>query len=164
MCISKVIWGVRLEQEGVCLLEGGMNCLKYLKKWWNWKEGKETKILKRGASWIKSLFQLIPRGVGTPLQTMMNCSTPIQKIRPRTVFLYNSFYMSYWNWKIDLNYYLIWPSRWDLWLTLQGCSIHIFDNPFFDQLRKPEKSYSAFQISNVLLEWLSNSIALIVKN
>ena len=36
------------------LREGRGNCLKYLKRVWNRKEGEETKILNRaGASWVK---------------------------------------------------------------------------------------------------------------
>ena len=40
-------WCVGLEQEGSCQHEGGRSCLKYLKRGWNRKEGRETKISKR---------------------------------------------------------------------------------------------------------------------
>ena len=36
-------WCVRLGQEGDCLHEGGGNCLKYLKRWWNRSEGSRNK-------------------------------------------------------------------------------------------------------------------------
>ena len=35
------------------LLESEGNCLKYPKRGWNRKEGRGTKILKRGESWVK---------------------------------------------------------------------------------------------------------------
>ena len=35
-----------------CLRVGG-NCQKFLKRGWNWKEGRENKDFKRGASWVK---------------------------------------------------------------------------------------------------------------
>ena len=41
-------WCVRLGQEGDCLHEGGGNCLKYLKRWWNRNEGSRNKNLKKG--------------------------------------------------------------------------------------------------------------------
>ena len=44
---------VRLGQNGVCLRQGGGNCLKYLKRGGIERRGGETKILKRGASWVK---------------------------------------------------------------------------------------------------------------
>ena len=53
------------------MLEGGSNCLKYLKRGWNRKEGRGNKDLKkRGeASWVKGW---VPKkgGAGTPLRTM----------------------------------------------------------------------------------------------
>ena len=44
--MSKEGWCVGLGQEG--LREGGGNCLKHLKRWWEKKRGGKTKILKRG--------------------------------------------------------------------------------------------------------------------
>ena len=35
------------------LREGGGNCLKYLKRGWNEKEGMRNKTFKKGASWVK---------------------------------------------------------------------------------------------------------------
>ena len=50
-------------------MRGG--CLKYLKRGWNRKEGRETKILKRAASWVKRLeVGVLKGGTGTPLETM----------------------------------------------------------------------------------------------
>ena len=46
------------------LCEGGGNYLKYLKMGWKGKEGRETKILKRGASWVKRCVSQKGRGVG----------------------------------------------------------------------------------------------------
>ena len=63
---------VGLGQEG--LHKGGGNCLKYLKKGWNRKAGRETKILKkeRGGKLGQGVGALKKggRGAGTPLRTM----------------------------------------------------------------------------------------------
>ena len=44
---------VRLGQNGVCLRQGGGNCLKYLKRGWNRKEGRGNKNFKMkwGQAW-----------------------------------------------------------------------------------------------------------------
>ena len=46
---------VRLGQYGLC--EGGENCLKYLKRAWNRKEGRETNIFEKGkrGQWLGAL-------------------------------------------------------------------------------------------------------------
>ena len=50
--MSKEGWCVGLGQEG--LREGGGNCLKHLKRWWEKKEGRQNKdFRKRVASWVK---------------------------------------------------------------------------------------------------------------
>ena len=50
--------------------EGGGNCLKYLKRWWNRKEGKGNKDFKKeGGQGVGAL----KRGAGTPLRTMNKC-------------------------------------------------------------------------------------------
>ena len=49
--------------------ESGGNCLKYLKRWWNRKEGRGTKILKRGGK-LGQGVGVLKRGPETPLQTM----------------------------------------------------------------------------------------------
>ena len=54
-------WCVRLWQKG--LRESGGNCLKYLIKWWNRKEGRGNKDLKKKGAGGGG-------GVQTPLQTM----------------------------------------------------------------------------------------------
>ena len=47
-------WCVGLAQEGGSLREGGGNCLKYLRRGWNRKEGSGNKNVKKGgASWVK---------------------------------------------------------------------------------------------------------------
>ena len=45
MC--KEVWCHGLRKDGGCLHEGGKNCLKYLLKECNRKEGKGKKILQR---------------------------------------------------------------------------------------------------------------------
>ena len=50
-------WCVRLWQKG--LRESGGNCLKYLIKWWNRKEGRGNKDLKKkGAGGCKPPYKL----------------------------------------------------------------------------------------------------------
>ena len=50
--MSKEGWCVGLGQEG--LREGGGNCLKHLKRWWEKKEGRQNKDFRKGvASWVK---------------------------------------------------------------------------------------------------------------
>ena len=58
--------------EGGCLHNGGDNCLKYLRKGWNRKEGGNTNILKRGGKLGEGVGAL-KRGAGTPLRTMQDC-------------------------------------------------------------------------------------------
>ena len=46
-------WCVRLGQEGV--VSGWGKCLKYLKRWWNRKDGRGNKDFKKGwggAGWV----------------------------------------------------------------------------------------------------------------
>ena len=46
-------WCVGLGQEGGSLRESGGNCLKYLKRGWNRKEGRGNKDFKKGGGgWI----------------------------------------------------------------------------------------------------------------
>ena len=47
--------------------EGGGNCLKYLKKGWNRKEGRETKILKVGGKLGQGVGALKRGGSWKPL-------------------------------------------------------------------------------------------------
>ena len=55
--------------------EGGGNCLKYLKKGWNRKEGRGNKDFKRGrGDKLGELMGAIKReGAGTLLRTMVSC-------------------------------------------------------------------------------------------
>ena len=41
---------------------GGGDCLKYLKRGWNRKEGKANKDFKKGASWMKGVGALKRKG------------------------------------------------------------------------------------------------------
>ena len=67
--MSKEGWCVALGQEG--LREGGGNCLKHLKSWWEKKEGRQNKDFRKGvASWVKGGGE----GAGTPLRTMHICA------------------------------------------------------------------------------------------
>ena len=55
---------VGLGQKGVARVDGGGGCLKYLKRGWNKKEGKENKDFKKGG-------QAGPKGKArTSLRTM----------------------------------------------------------------------------------------------
>ena len=45
-----------------------MNCLKYLKRGWNRKEGRENKYFKKGGG---ELGQGVDQGAGTPLRTVV---------------------------------------------------------------------------------------------
>ena len=62
--MSKEGWCVALGQEG--LREGGGNCLKHLKRWWEKKRGGKTKILKRGGKLGQGVGAL-KRGSWDPL-------------------------------------------------------------------------------------------------
>ena len=53
------------------LREGGGNCLKYLKKGWNRKEGGGNKVFKKGGGKPSQGLGALKRGTGTPLQTMV---------------------------------------------------------------------------------------------
>ena len=61
---------VGLGQEG--LREGGENCVKYPKRWWNRREGRGKKILKKagGGDKLGQGVGALNRGAGTPLQTL----------------------------------------------------------------------------------------------
>ena len=53
------------------LREGGGDCLKYLKRRWNRKEGRGNKNLKKGRGQAGSRGGCLEkRGAGTPLRTM----------------------------------------------------------------------------------------------
>ena len=71
MCKEGCMWVWILHRSG--LREGGGNCLKYLKRWWNRKEGKGNKGFKKGAQ-AGSRGGCIKKGdgggAGTPLRTM----------------------------------------------------------------------------------------------
>ena len=71
MC--KEDWCVRLGQEGGSLREDGGNCLKYLKKGWNRKEGGrggwKQKFKEEGVP-AKLRGGCFKKGAGTPLRTM----------------------------------------------------------------------------------------------
>ena len=56
------------------LHEDGGNCLKYLKRGWNRKEGKGNKDFKKGGKLGQGMGAL-ERGAGIPLQTMIVFST-----------------------------------------------------------------------------------------
>ena len=50
--------------------EGGGDCLKYLKRGWNGKEGRGNKDFKNGAGQVRSRGGCLKKGVGgTPLRT-----------------------------------------------------------------------------------------------
>ena len=49
VCMCKRGWCVGLGQEEGCLRESGGNCLKYLKKGWDRKEGRRNKNFKNGS-------------------------------------------------------------------------------------------------------------------
>ena len=57
-CVRKV--GVGLVQEG--LREGGDNCLKYLKRRWNRKEGQGNKDFKKGGGKLGQGVGALKRG------------------------------------------------------------------------------------------------------
>ena len=66
---------VGLGQEG--LREGGGNCLKHLKRWWEKKEGRQNKDFKKGwqaGSRGECLKKRGGGGAGTPLRTMYICA------------------------------------------------------------------------------------------
>ena len=48
----------------------GGNCLKYLKRGWNRKEGRENKDFKKGSKLSQGVGALKRGGAGTPLRTM----------------------------------------------------------------------------------------------
>lgn len=48
ICLCKDGWCLGLGQEGSFLCEGKANFLKYVKREWNRKKGREKTILKRG--------------------------------------------------------------------------------------------------------------------
>ena len=58
-------WLVGLGQEAIARNRRG-NCLKYLKRGWNIKEGGETKIFK-GVGKLGQVVGALKRGAGTPL-------------------------------------------------------------------------------------------------
>ena len=84
--------------------EGGRNCLKYLKRGWNRKEGRRNKDFKTGepaesrGGWLK-----MGAGAETPLQTLLMKSLLcfrreghlLRIWRKRTKFLYQNT----WDWK-----------------------------------------------------------------
>ena len=61
-CMFKEDRSVRLGQEGVCLREGGGNCLKYLKRGWNRKEGRGNKNFKKRSKLGQRVGTLKKRG------------------------------------------------------------------------------------------------------
>ena len=63
----------QIRPGGDCVRVGG-NCLKYLKRGWNRKAGRETKIVKGGQAG-SSGGCLKKGGAGTPLRTMHTFST-----------------------------------------------------------------------------------------
>ena len=69
--LRKVGWSY-LGRKG--LREGGGNCLKYLKRGWNEKEGREdrgeTKVSTRGGGQAGSRGGFLKMGAGIPLRTM----------------------------------------------------------------------------------------------
>ena len=66
--------------------EGRGNCLKYLKRGWNRKEERETKILKKGeASWVKAWVPYKGGGTGTPLRAMTNLLTAKCQTKKKTM-------------------------------------------------------------------------------
>ena len=53
------------------LREGGGDCLKYLKKGWNRKEGRGNKVFKKEGGKLSQGLGALKRGTGTALQTMV---------------------------------------------------------------------------------------------
>ena len=52
--------------------EGGGNCLKYLKRRWNRKEGRRNKDFKKGGKVGQEVGALKREWAGTPLRTVVN--------------------------------------------------------------------------------------------
>ena len=52
--------------------EGGGNCLKYLKRRWNRKEGRRNKDFKKGGKVGQEVGTLKREWAGTPLRTVVN--------------------------------------------------------------------------------------------
>ena len=83
---------VGLGQKGVARVEG--NCLKYLKRGWNRKEGKGSKDFKKGADKLDQGVGALKGwgggGAGTPLQTMFMILIVriYRSIRKRRAFIY----------------------------------------------------------------------------
>ena len=57
---------IRLEEAFMC--EVGENCLKYLKRRWNRKEGEWKQLKKRGQAGLRC--GCLKNGAGNPLRTM----------------------------------------------------------------------------------------------
>ena len=51
--------------------EGDRNCLKYIKRGWNRKEGMGTKAFKKGGKLGQEVGALKRGGAGTPLRTIV---------------------------------------------------------------------------------------------
>ena len=62
--------------------EGGWNCLKYLKRGWNRKEGKGYKDFQKGGKVGQGVGALKRGGAGTPLRTMPSCDVIFFEINP----------------------------------------------------------------------------------
>ena len=72
------------------MCEGGWNCLKYLKKGWNRKEGRGNKDFKKGGKLGQGVGALKRGGgAGTPLQTMYGFKKcdEIEKLRSVSSFV-----------------------------------------------------------------------------
>ena len=73
MCMCKGSLVFRIRAGGVCLRNGwgGGDCLKYLKKGWNRKEGRRNKSFKKKeAGKLGQGVGALKRGAGTTLRAM----------------------------------------------------------------------------------------------
>ena len=89
--------------------EGGGNCLKYLKKGWNRKEGRETKILKVGGKLGQEVGALKRGGSWKPLT---NYTKNYRK--------WDYFFMTVVSMDINLLIIMVFPSR-----NIFHCNIEI---------------------------------------